>query len=581
MKGISFLSALSCGVLLSACGSDSQSENTGSNSYSLLVNASQIEEAITLKWLDSEYTINPQSETTFTQSLNEFIAPSIIAMPNYFACEMDVEPIAEFSYQATIECERVNNITLDTSDDLAYPVTVQYGAQTHIISQQGEVSFSADDEEAPQLLIESTGGPQTCDMMGGNGLYSLTCEPFILSYGYFAGHRNLYKISDSNTAALFEFGQPDDVLVYEDYFYLNDKMWFRGQQPEDNQVSIYSASIDNGKLEAPEKTISAATSLSHLNNTAYALVENEIGEGGYKVQYMHEGEWKTARDHSNYFLLSEFINAGDHLQWYFRPTVDDGTIWLGRIFKTEIEGGNDIVWAKQLSAAFTKVSQNPMFKYDGYNYAAGFDDSSNTIIDFTFSASQDRQIETLEDVNTFTVWAGSDENQYLFYTKDNTVQQLSYAINDVAGSQAFDMATLQASSPTWVGGDLTQLAAGQMVSGEYGVLNYLRVGDEELSSNDIFELFEARSEVRVLFSKRRHGSVQISTPVISKQGHLLVYVGQDDVGELWIIDGLTPYKVADNVSWDKFMLGYSIENVSAQHASVLDSELRIHEVYKQ
>ena len=578
VKGISFLSACICTLFMSGCGSDSQSDNT-SNTYTLTVDAAQINDAITLEWQGGEYEIAPQSETNFTSTGTQFSAPTMVAIPNHYSCEMNVDAISEFHYQASIQCETLNHMSLDTIDKLAYPVTVQYGEQTQIISQGGEATFAVEAGVAQSLVIESTGGPQSCEILGGGASYLLSCEPFLLSYGYFNGRRNLYKISDNHTTALYEFDQPEDVLVYEDYFYLNDKMWFRGKHLEDNSPSIFSASIDNGLLQSPEKTILAATSLTHLNDTAYALVDNEIGDGGYTVQYYHEaegeneGEWKTALDHSNYMALSGFIDGGDNLQWYLRPKDDETAILLGRILKTELAGMNDVLLAKPLSASFTKVTHNPMFKYDNHNFAVGYDDANNVLIEYTFTASQDHFTDNLGNVSATTVWQDNNDNQYLFYTKENAVKQLSFTVDGVPTTQAFDMSPLEQFIPDWVGGDLTQLVAGLTVSEDYGMLTYLRVGEQALDANEVMELFETRSEVRVLFEK--------STQVISNEGHLLVYVGQDATGSVWLIDGLKPYKVEDNVSWDKFVLGYSIENVSPQHASVLDSELRIHEVYKQ
>lgn len=581
MKAISFLSICMGALLMSGCGSDSQSGNADVDTYTLSVDASQVNNAITLQWAGTEYEIAPQSQLTFTSESTQFNAPELVAMPNHYACEMDVDPISEFHYQASIQCEQFNDITLETMDGLNYPVTIQYGEQTQVISQEGEATFSVEEGVTQALVIESTGGPQTCEIMGGDAAFYLSCEPFILSYGHLNGRRNLYKISDNHISALFELDQPDDVLVYGDYFYLDNKMWFRGKHREDQQQSIFSASIDDGKLQAPEKAVLAATSLTYLNDMAYALVENEIGDGGYKVQYFHGGEWKTALDHSNYMAISGFINAGDHLQWYLRPKDDETSILLGRVLKTNVAGMSGVLLAKNVSASFTKVTHNPVFKYDGRNYAVGFDNASNVLIEFTFDISQEPFTNNLGSVTTATVWQDNNENQYLFYTKDNTVQQVVYDFNNVSGTQAFDMIQLEETNPNWIGGDLTQLAAGTMMGNDYGILSYLRVGDVEIAANEIAELFETQSEVRVVFDDGKDSTLQeVSTPVISNEGHLLVYVGQDDTGSVWLVDGLTPYKVADNVIWDDFLLGYSIENVSPQHASVLDNELSINAVYK-
>ena len=131
VNGIRFLSACMCTLVMSGCGSDSQNANT--DTYTLSVDTAQVNDALTLEWAGAEYEIAPQSQLTFTSVSQEFTAPTIVAIPNHYSCEMDVDAISEFHYQASIQCEVLNNITLQTMDNLFYPVTVQYGEQLSLI----------------------------------------------------------------------------------------------------------------------------------------------------------------------------------------------------------------------------------------------------------------------------------------------------------------------------------------------------------------------------------------------------------------------------------------------------------------
>ncbi len=560
-------------VFLNACGGSGDTKPPSpeiTNNYTLEVFSTGQIENLSISWMGN--TQNLSSSALFlTAQGSKFQNPELSEIPEILNCTNQLTKKTDTRYQYSVDCQiKTKQLVIKTEEVLSYPVTLKLGDTSKQISE-GEVKFEVKVDNNAVLSIEKTGGPQTCSLNQINEVHTLSCNPFTLAYGIKSGKRGVYKITDQHSELLWQ-GLLEG-LPKENFSYLNEQFWF---SVEDNiKDRLYYARIENGQLTAPQASQIYPENIIVHQDTLFANTISLDGQG-YTIHTYQDGEWQEAPTKRNGLLpISDFMQSNGDLYWYAEKIDSPGNYVLESTRNTFIKP------VSLFTGKIDKTISLPQFRYDEYNFIAGFNADQELIVNMVSTYDKEAAVWHFANVKSASLWQGKDQNQYLFYTEDQEIKQLSFKVEGVETSKAFDFTRLSEINADWIGGDLSLLLAGNTLftDNDEFLLTYMKSHDAELNEDEIKELIGTSEDVRIKATVKElseYLKAQSPTPVVSNSGYLLVFTGDKSSGSVYLINASKAYKVQDGISWDTYLNEFTITSVSNHHISVLGENMNLY-----
>lgn len=553
---VSAAALIGCG----GSGSDSSPASGEKYTYNLNVSVSGEIDALSIDWMDKQTAVDSGQSLVISAVGEVFSNPALSYNTDLYACQGNLSKTSDFEYSYPVQCElKAEQIQVYVDGVLAYPVTLSYDGQEIAISDE---DVSVERVASAELGISALGGPQACELTLVGGKYALSCTPFSLAYGNTPeASRGLYMMKGEQPPSLIWQSNADE-LINLGYFWFDERAWWSVTGNNGTENSAISLGHTKGTLDVFTRHDISPDALTQVSGSLLALAELENDAQGYRLMKWENNNWEQVIASTGLTPESGFAATRDEVSWYLR-TISGTQFYVGRT----LNGIPQV--PKQVGSQITLVTDIPVYQYQGFEQLVGFDDTGTMWVQALDVAVADTGTMEVGEISTVNLFENAQDNQYLLYMQAGEVKQLDIRNNDVPGSEAFDLSTVNELTPDWIGGDKDIFLAGQSLSESQARLLYAYSADGELGLAALQERLSTQGDIKVKHELNLlDGRLRYASSIRAHKGHILVFTGEDAGGSVWVISATNAYKVMDDISWPAFETNFAIEAVSEHHIIV-------------